>query len=315
MSVARLIRSSVAAALLVGGWGCATMPPSSPRMLLRSPLGPSLAGRTGAVPTVVLDAGHGGQDPGTSHFGLKEKSLTLDIVRALRGLLQQEGLQVTMTRDADRFIPLSQRPDVANRLNADVFVSVHVNANRSRHVSGAEVYYPRESQVSSSALWPPQISASEIGVPSTTVRQLLWDVVLTRSREESQGLASAICHALQTEVGVPCRGTKPARFVVLRESWMPAVLVEVGYVTNRTEAGRLQVAAYRQALARAIANGILAYLQRAEAEVRAVAKPNVRAEASTGRGRMAHAAEAPESPEMAPPWPAGWRPVKEARWE
>ena len=210
---------------------------------------------------VVIDAGHGGHDPGTSHYGLKEKHLTLDIVRRLRTRLQEDGLTVVMTRETDRFIPLSGRPAIANRLDADLFISVHINANPSPSVSGIEVYYPRASEVSSAAPWPPSVSPEEIGIPSMTVKQVLWDLVLGRTRSQSRRLASAICHSMHRGLHVHCHGTRPARFVVLRESWMPAVLVEAGYVTNRAEAERLGNATYRDAVAQSIADGIISYIR------------------------------------------------------
>ncbi|MBI1992081.1 MAG: N-acetylmuramoyl-L-alanine amidase [Candidatus Omnitrophica bacterium] len=210
---------------------------------------------------VVIDAGHGGHDPGTSHYGLKEKHLALDIVKRLRARLQGLGLTVVMTRETDRFIPLSERPDLANRLQADLFVSVHINANHNRGVSGIEVYYPRGSVVSPTAPWPPSVSSAEIGIPSTTVKQVLWDLVLGSTRAQSRRLAHAICHSMRRGLHVRCRGTKPARFVVLREAWMPAVLVEVGYVTNQAEAERLGSVAYREAAAQAIAEGIESYVR------------------------------------------------------
>jgi N-acetylmuramoyl-L-alanine amidase len=210
---------------------------------------------------VVIDAGHGGHDPGTAHYGLKEKALALDIARRLRTHLQGAGLTVVMTRETDRFIPLSSRPAVANRLSADLFVSVHINANHNRRVSGIEVYYPRESVVSAAAPWPPSITSSELGTPSTSVKQILWDLVLRRTRFQSRRLASSICRSMRDGLAAPCRATKPARFVVLREARMPAVLVEVGYVTNRDEAVRLGNSAYRQAAAQAIAQGIVSYIR------------------------------------------------------
>ena len=237
--------------------GCASAPPARGLGALVSPPQTALIG---PIQTVVIDAGHGGNDPGTSHFGLKEKHLALDITRRLRARLEAAGLSVVLTRDSDQFIELSQRPTVANRLGADLFVSMHINANRNRQVSGAEVYYPRVSIVSANAAWPPSVTSEEIGVPSAGVKQLLWDMVLRRTRAQSRKLATSICRSVR-EGGVPCRAIKPARFVVLREAWMPAVLVEVGYVTNRAEADRLADPAYRQTAAEAIADGIVSYIR------------------------------------------------------
>lgn len=171
-----------------------------------------------------------------------------------------------MTRETDQFIPLSGRPAIANRLDADLFVSVHINANRNRRVSGIEVYYPRESVVASSAEWPPAVRPTEVATPSWTMKQVLWDLVLGRTRSQSRRLASSILRAMRSDLQVSARGPKPARFVVLREAWMPAVLVEVGYVTNRVEAQRLASAEYRQATAQSIANGIVSYIREVGAQ-------------------------------------------------
>ena len=246
--------------------GCATTYPPAIGIPLRAPPLRSVVSPSSPIQTIVIDAGHGGHDPGTSHYGLKEKSLALDIAKRLRDHLRAAGFTTVMTRESDHFIPLSGRPDVANRLQADLFISVHINANRNRKISGVEVYYPRQSVVSSSAGWPPSILPEEIAAPSTTVRDMVWDLVLGRTRVQSRRLASCICRSMRRGLQVPCHGTKPARFVVLREAWMPAVLVEVGYVTNRAEAGRLGNAEYRQATAESIAGGVLSYARELGAE-------------------------------------------------
>ncbi|MBI4354330.1 MAG: N-acetylmuramoyl-L-alanine amidase [Candidatus Omnitrophica bacterium] len=246
---------SAAAAVLLAG--CAAAPPVTPSAS-RSLVSPGLV----PVRTIVIDAGHGGKDPGTSHYGLREKDLTLDITRRLKAELTASGFSVMMTRDHDEFLALSRRPAVANRSQADLFVSVHANANRQRQVSGVEVYYPRQSVIGSSMSLPPRIDAAEVDALTTTVRQVLWDVVLSRSRRESSAMARHICRALQARLGAPCRGTRGARFVVLREAWMPSVLVEVGYVSNRKEAQQLGRASYRQLIAKAIAEGLVSYANR-----------------------------------------------------
>ncbi len=208
---------------------------------------------------IVVDAGHGGQDPGAVYHGLREKDLTLDIALRLRDELAARGVSITMTRDHDEFIALSKRSGVANRLPADLFVSVHINANPNHRVSGVEVYYPRESVVDAASSFPPEIEATEVAMPTWTIKQILWDLVLVRSRRQSTRVASHICRSMRDELGVPCRGVKGARFVVLREARMPAVLVEVGFVSNQPEANRLASQAYRGAIAKAIADGVLAY--------------------------------------------------------
>ena len=245
--------------------GCASAPPSAGAPF-RSPPRAGGTAPIGVVRTIVIDAGHGGQDPGTSHYGLREKTMALDIAKRLRNRLQQAGLRVVMTRETDQFIPLSRRPAIANRLQADLFVSIHINANPNRGVTGSEVYYPRVSVVSSDANWPPGILASEIGIPSTTVKDVLWDFVLRKTRLQSRRLASSIGRSLRSGLPTPYHGSKAARFVVLRESWMPSVLVEVGYVTNRAEAQRLATPEYREAASGLVADGILAYIRDVQAQ-------------------------------------------------
>ena len=243
--------------LLIGASGCA----STASIPLRSPARLTTAGFATPIRTVVIDAGHGGHDPGTSHHGLKEKRLALDIAKRLRTYLQNAGLKVIMTRDSDKFIPLSKRAALANRTQADLFISVHINANRSRWVSGIEAYYPRVSVITSSRQWPPFVRTREVAIRSTTIKQVLWDLVLGRTRSQSKRLATSICHAMRDNLRAPCRAIKPARFVVLREAWMPAVLVEVGYLSNKSEAGRLRRSQYRQVAAKSIAQGIVSYIR------------------------------------------------------
>jgi len=269
MRVLSVPRFHLALAGVVWLWlsGCATQPMATSQTPLISPPRAPSASAVSPVHTIVIDAGHGGHDPGTSHFGLREKHLALDIARRLRSELQQVGLNVIMTRDADQFIPLSGRPGIANRLQADLFISIHVNASRNRNTSGSEVYYPRDSVVSASAQWPPSVDRTEVALPTTTIRQVLWDLVLGRTRSHSRRLGAAICRSMRDTLQVPCHGVKPARFVVLREAWMPAVLVEVGYVTNQMEARRLARPDYRQAVADAIARGALSYVRELGAQL------------------------------------------------
>lgn len=241
--------------------GCASQAPPAAQGPLLSPPKSYGASLAGPINRIVIDAGHGGHDPGTSHYGLKEKVLALDIAKRLRTELRSSGLNITMTREGDYFIPLSGRPAVANRSQADLFISVHINANRNRGVSGIEVYYPRESVVSASAQWPPWVQPAEVALPTTTVKQVLWDLVLGRTRSRSRRLAATVCRSMRDGLQAPCRGVKAARFVVLREAWMPAILVEVGYVSNQAEARRLGRVDYRQAAAEAIARGVMAYIR------------------------------------------------------
>ena len=251
-------RWAIAGVLLAFVSGCAA-PQVAQRPLISPP--PRIIPGLSPIQTIVVDAGHGGKDPGTHHHGLREKDLTLDIARRLKRTLEESGFSVVLTRDHDEFIPLSRRPAIANHLPADLFISVHVNANRRPSVSGIEVYYPRQSIVTEATAWPPQVQEEDVAMATPTIRQVLWDLTLSHARAHAVKVASSICRSMRTRLGTYCRGVKGARFVVLREAWMPAVLVEVGYVTNRNEASQLPDASYRQAIAQGIADGVLAYLQ------------------------------------------------------
>ncbi len=214
----------------------------------------------GPVRTVVVDAGHGGEDPGASYFGMQEKVFALDLARRLKAALELAGARVLMTREDDRLIALNDRAGVANHAIADAFVSIHLNANKRPWVSGIEVYHARESEVAANAQWPPHIDRRDIVYSATTIRQLAWDLVLRQGRVAGASLAAHVCGAMEQSMNASC-AQKQARFVVLRESWVAAVLVEVGYLSNFNEAQKLGDAAYREQLAQAISSGVLSYLR------------------------------------------------------
>lgn len=179
--------------------------------------------RPNARALVVIDPGHGGKDPGAIGIGgLREVDVVLPIGLQVARLLEQQGVQVVLTRNSDYFVELPGRTAMANRVNADVFVSIHANAVANRpDVSGLETYY---------------LSSG-----------------LT--------LARFIHNSILQSINVPDRGVRRARFYVLRHSAMPAVLVETGFVTGLDDSARLATPAYQNQMAEAIARGILQYLQ------------------------------------------------------
>jgi len=214
--------------------------------------------------TIVLDAGHGGHDPGAiGRSGLREKAVTLDVALRLRGLLEREGFQVVMTRDRDRFISLSQRSQIANRQRADLFVSVHANSARQRSISGFEVYalseatddHARALEAAENASLP--LEGSEAVASGTEA--IVWDLLYTEHRAESMELAAQVCRGLRGKLPSQNRGVKTARFAVLKGSRMPAILIEVGFVSHPAEEQRLRNSSYRQHLAEGIRDGILAF--------------------------------------------------------
>ncbi len=223
--------------------------------------------------TIMVDAGHGGHDPGAiGRRGLREKSVTLDIAKRLRDLLMRDGFQVLMTRSDDRFIPLYGRSAVANRAGADLFISIHANASRSRSADGFETYYLSEAtddharalEASENARLPGDLGSSA----SSDTQAILWDLLYTEHRAESLELAGAICRGMSAHTSrSKNRGVKSARFAVLKGTRMPAVLVEVGFITHAGEEAELRSSDYRQRVAEGIRRGILSFRSELERSV------------------------------------------------
>lgn len=175
-------------------------------------------------PLVIIDAGHGGQDPGTIGIGgVQEKNVVLPISLDVAEELRKQGIEVRMTRDRDYFISLEGRTDMANKIDADLFVSIHANAiNLSRpDVNGLETYYYKSGR-----------RLAEV---------IHWNILNT--------------------VNIKNRNIRRARFFVLRHSEMPAVLVEVGFLTGAEDASRLKNPNHRRQMAQAIARGIIQYIK------------------------------------------------------
>ena len=224
-------------------------------------------GKKLTIKTVVIDPGHGGHNIGarSKKFGLQEKALTLNIARRLKAILEDKGLNVILTRDADRFVPLEERARIANRGRADLFVSVHANASRARNVRGFECFYlsgeiDDNARAADAALNAPRKLASSYS--ASRPRELeftLWDMLLTENRIESRELARRICIAAGEEMSVKNRGVKSARFFVLKNTRIPSVLVEVGFLTNRHEARSMKEPEYVYRISSTLAKGILAY--------------------------------------------------------
>jgi N-acetylmuramoyl-L-alanine amidase len=212
---------------------------------------------------IIIDAGHGGKDSGAvGRNGLQEKNVVLDIARKLDLLLKEAGYDTIMTRDDDTFIPLSSRAGIANRNNADLFVSIHANANRARSLYGLEVYYVSpyldDSQRALAAAENTGLSDNGI-CPVSASRDLkatVWDLVYTSNRAESIDLARYICNQARGSLSTRIIGIKGASFYVLKNTQMPSLLVEVGFVSNAKEEKMLKSGLYREKLAETIAQAI-----------------------------------------------------------
>lgn len=214
--------------------------------------------------TVVIDAGHGGKDPGAIGVGgLREKDVTLRLARALARRLEARQFDVVMTRDEDRTLSLEERTAIAEGAGGDLFVSVHANAARRSAVHGVETYYLDENYERHTLT----VAARENGVQRSQVNALQRTLAKLRVSEVSP-LSQRLAELVQGQLvsGVPQRyrpvedlGVKRGPFYVLFLSSMPAVLVEAGFLTNRGEARRLGEVAYLEAQAEAIAEALTRY--------------------------------------------------------
>lgn len=218
------------------------------------------------IKTIVVDAGHGGYDPGAiGKTGLKEKNINLDVANRLAKILGDEGFKVIMTRSSDYFVSLEKRVEISNSAKADLFISIHANANTMREMNGFEVYHVsteisdlRRAKLSAdnSVL---DLDRTSYGQLTLNLKTILWDMIYTSSRAESVGLAQSICRAVNNDLCVKVIGVKEAAFQVLKGAHMPAVLVEIGYVSNAKEEHKLKNTYYRQQITGAIARGIKNY--------------------------------------------------------
>ena len=189
---------------------------------------------------IYLDAGHGGYDPGASYFGISEKSLTLAIQSRVKAKLEAEGYQVVTTRTSDTYVDLTDRSRAANASESDIFVSIHINASGSSAAQGIETYYYQPY-----AEYPSRINATYHANPTRL--------------SMSDTLANAIQSSLINATGAQNQGVKRQTFAVLRETTAPAVLLELGFLSNPQEAARLNTSAYQETLANAIVAGIKRY--------------------------------------------------------
>jgi len=217
-----------------------------------------------SVRRVVLDAGHGGSDPGASSISnVSEKEITLDIEKRLGALLRQNGFEVLATRDNDRLIPLRERARLANGSHSDIFVSIHVNSIPHPDNHGVETYYlgPTNDPTLTKLAATENLTS---GYALADLRKLLDGVYADVRRDESQRLASAVQLQLFSglrgvDPGLENWGVKRAPFIVLVATEMPAILAEVGCLSNEREAEMLRSGTYRQQIAQALFQGIHAY--------------------------------------------------------
>jgi N-acetylmuramoyl-L-alanine amidase len=211
---------------------------------------------------VVIDPGHGGENVGAQGSGgTLEKDVALSIARKLRAdLVSARGLQVFLTRDRDAEVGLDERTAIANNYKADLFVSIHANASRARGAKGSEVYFLSYQASDDESRWVAQSEGAAEPIAhapaGSDLALILWDMAQAEHLEESSALASRIQEELAVVTGSEGRGVKQAPFRVLVGATMPAVLVEVAFISNPDEEKLLASDDYQAKIAESLARGI-----------------------------------------------------------
>ena len=231
---------------------------------------------------VVVDAGHGGKDPGTSGLAGRrrvfEKDIALAVALAVRDSLTRRGVRVVLTRDDDTFIPLADRGRFANQHQGDLFLSIHVNAANPRArdralVRGFETYFLAEAKTEDAKRveeMENEVVRFETGADAPKddpLSFIIHDMAQNEHLRESSDLAEVVQQRLARMHPGPNRGVKQANFAVLRTTFMPAVLIEIGFATNATDAAYIASATRQRELAGAIAAATMEYLEHYERRV------------------------------------------------
>lgn len=217
------------------------------------------------IRTIVIDPGHGGKDPGAVYNGLKEKDIVLEISKYLYEYLKADpDLNIHLTRNKDIFIPLEERTAIANKLKADIFVSIHANAAKNKAASGLETFVFNVTN-DRAAL---EVAALENQATTKSISDLqgiLKDILKYSKLEESVSLAGSVQSCLVKNVKAASKqnlGVKQAPFYVLVGATMPAILVETGFLSNNDDASKLKSSAYRKKVAKGIYDGIKEYISK-----------------------------------------------------
>ncbi len=233
---------------------------------------PALPERAGerAPRVIVIDPGHGGEDPGTlGNRVLVEKDIVLDISKRLAALLKSRGgYDVRLTRDGDYFVRLAKRKQIANASGGDVFISIHANSAPNRRADGTEIFYvsPRgASDQAARELADRENAADLVGGVSpdadADVLSILVDLKMSDNVQKSSDLAGLVRDELSSDRVSEC-AVKQAGFLVLKSLAMPSILVEVGFLTNSSDVDKLKRSSYRQSYAECLATAVDHFFER-----------------------------------------------------
>ena len=228
-----------------------------------------------ALPLVVIDAGHGGRDPGAVGAGIREKDITLGLALRLRDeLVRQGGVRIALTREDDRLLSLEERPDLARRMEADLFLSIHADsAGEKSGVSGASIYTLSTRASSAAAARfarkendADRLNGLSIEGQSNEVSAILVELSQRRSQTESNEFAGLIAREGDANIQFHEDTLRSADLVVLRTPDMPSVLFEAGFVTNAEDAARLSSQEWQADFAVVTARAIRAYFVRRQSD-------------------------------------------------
>ncbi len=244
--------------------GVVIVPPDFERLVFPTEAVPFAGGRAfHGLGKIVVDAGHGGKDPGAIGFGgLKEKDINLDIAVRIARNLRDAGIDVVMTRDKDEFITLPDRTIAASQPGVDLFVSVHSNATKSRRVQGFDVYASgplnTEDKVEPQRVQNGKKLCGQLKMRQdlAELKEIVIGMAYTQKLKTTPYLAEAVARGLAQELRQGEHASKMARYFVLRNTLVPAILIEVGFITNPHEAAQLKDGAYRQKIADAVTKGL-----------------------------------------------------------
>jgi N-acetylmuramoyl-L-alanine amidase len=264
----------------VAAVAAAAVTPAKPKEKAPDPLSPAPAApavNTGGkfsvarqlglgVSKIVIDAGHGGRDPGATAFGVSESELVLDVALRLEKLLQQRpGFDTVLTRRTDEYVTLEERTERANRESADLFLSIHANASTVATARGVETYFLNFALNRQAEAVAARENAAS-GLTMNSLPGIVKAITLNSKLNESRDFAALVQQSMVRGLRPSNKllkdmGVKQAPFMVLIGAAMPSVLAEISFVTNRAEARLLKTSAYRQKIAESLLSGILKYQQ------------------------------------------------------
>jgi N-acetylmuramoyl-L-alanine amidase len=243
---------------------------------IKKPEKERIPGKKDKIGFIIIDAGHGGKDPGAvGKGGVKEKTINLALSKKVEALLKKRlgKIKIKLTRSSDRFIELADRAEIGNReLKKDtngIFVSIHVNASISSRISGFETYFLSQNPTNEEARKTAALENNVVILENqSSGKKKYGDVdyiealmMTTQIQKESSLLAESVQKSLNKKITeFKSRGVHKADFFVLRGALMPAVLVEVGFITNKKELGYLKTDKYQDKLAEGIVDGIITFI-------------------------------------------------------